>query len=36
VMRSFRVNHPGARLFVNWVAGAGGRRVAAAVRGYHA
>jgi tungstate transport system substrate-binding protein len=36
VMRSFRVNHPGAKLFVQWVSGGMGRRVAAGVRGYHA
>ncbi|HMC14583.1 MAG TPA: hypothetical protein VKI18_03060 [Albitalea sp.] len=36
VMRSFRVNHPGAKLFVQWVSGAMGQRVAAGVRGYHA
>jgi tungstate transport system substrate-binding protein len=34
VMRSFRVNHPGAKLFVKWVSGGMGHRVAAAVRGY--
>ena len=36
VMRSFRVNHPGAKLFVQWVSGNMGQRVAAGVRGYHA
>ena len=36
VMRSFRVNHPGAKLFVQWVAGGQGHRVAASVRGYRA
>jgi len=36
VMRSFRVNHPGAKLFVKWVAGGMGHRVAAGVRGYRA
>jgi tungstate transport system substrate-binding protein len=34
VMRSFRVNHPGAKLFVNWVGGGMGHRVVAGVRGY--
>lgn len=36
VMRSFRVNHPAAKIFVQWVAGPKGRRVAAGVRGYRA
>ncbi|MBX3621724.1 MAG: substrate-binding domain-containing protein [Rhizobacter sp.] len=36
VMRSFRVNHPAAKLFGDWVAGAPGRRVAARVRGWNA
>ncbi len=36
VMRSFRVNHPGAKLFVQWVGGGMGHRVAAGVRGYRA
>jgi tungstate transport system substrate-binding protein len=36
VMRSFRVNHPGAKLFVQWVSGGMGRHVAAGVRGYRA
>ena len=34
VMRSFRVNHPGGKLFVGWVNGRLGRRVVAAVPGY--
>ncbi len=34
VMRSFRVNHPSAKLFVNWLAGGHGRRIVAGVRGY--
>jgi tungstate transport system substrate-binding protein len=34
VMRSFRVNHPAGKLFVNWIAGGRGRRVVAAQRGY--
>lgn len=34
VMRSFRVNHPAARLFVGWISGAKGRRIVAARRGY--
>ena len=33
-MRSFRVNHPAAKLFVAWLAGPQGRRVVAAQRGY--
>jgi tungstate transport system substrate-binding protein len=36
VMLSFRVNHPAGKLFVNWLAGPKGRRVAAAQRGYRA
>ena len=36
VMRSFRVNHPGAKLFVNWVSGRQGRRIVAGARGYRA
>jgi tungstate transport system substrate-binding protein len=36
VMRSFRVNHPAAKIFVQWVAGPKGRRVVAGVRGYRA
>lgn len=36
VMRSFRTSHPAARLFVGWIAGPKGRRVAAGVRGYRA
>ena len=34
VMRSFRVNHPGAKLFVHWVSGRQGRRIVAGVRGH--
>ncbi len=34
VMRSFRINHPAGKLFVNWIAGAKGRRVIAGLRGY--
>lgn len=35
VMRSFRVRHPGAKLLVDWLAGANGRRVVAGFgRGY--
>lgn len=34
VMRSFRVNHPAAKIFVAWIAGPKGRRVVAGVRGY--
>jgi tungstate transport system substrate-binding protein len=34
VMRSFRVNHPAGKLFVNWIAGPKGRRVVAGQRGY--
>jgi tungstate transport system substrate-binding protein len=34
VMRSFRVNHPAAKLFGQWVSGGQGRRVAASVRGW--
>ncbi|MCU0774335.1 MAG: hypothetical protein MUC74_07435 [Ideonella sp.] len=36
VMRAFRVHHPAGQLFTRWVAGARGRRVVAAVRGYSA
>jgi len=36
VMRSFRVNHPSAKLFVSWVAGKLGRRAAGSVPGYRA
>jgi tungstate transport system substrate-binding protein len=36
VMRSFRVNHPAAKLFGQWVSGSQGRRVAASVRGWRA
>lgn len=34
VMRSFRVNHPAAKLFGQWVSGAQGRRVANSLRGW--
>jgi len=34
VMRSFRVNHPSGKLFVNWLAGGQGRRIVAAARGF--
>jgi tungstate transport system substrate-binding protein len=34
VMRSFRVNHPAAKIFVAWIAGPKGRRVVAGQRGY--
>jgi len=34
VMRSFRVNHPAAKLFVKWVSGPTGRHVASSVRGW--
>ena len=34
VMRSFRVNHPAAKLFGHWVGGPQGRRVAASLRGW--
>jgi tungstate transport system substrate-binding protein len=34
VMRSFRVNHPAAKLFGQWVAGPQGRQVAAGLRGW--
>ncbi len=36
VMRSFRVNHPAAKLFGQWVGGGHGRRVAGSVRGWKA
>jgi len=36
VMRSFHTKHPGARLFVNWVTGGVGERIATSVRGYRA
>ena len=35
-MRSFRVSHPAGRIFVAWIAGGRGRRVAASHRGYRA
>ncbi len=34
VMRSFRVNHPAAKLFVAWIVGGQGRRTVAGVHGY--
>ncbi|MGY4831530.1 substrate-binding domain-containing protein [Sphaerotilaceae bacterium SBD11-9] len=34
VMRSFRVNHPAAKLFGQWVSGPQGRRVAGSLRGW--
>lgn len=34
VMRSFRVGHPAAKLFVTWVSGRNGRRLIATQRGY--
>ncbi|MEY4561514.1 MAG: hypothetical protein RLZZ618_791 [Pseudomonadota bacterium] len=36
VMRSFRVNHPSAKLFVKWIAGPAGQRVAGGVSGWRA
>lgn len=36
VMRSFRVNHPAAKIFVQWITGPKGRRVVAGTRGYRA
>jgi tungstate transport system substrate-binding protein len=36
VMRAFRVNHPAAKLFGQWVSGAPGQRVADSVRGWKA
>ena len=36
VMRPFRANHPAGKLFVDWVGGPKGRRVAAGHRGYKA
>ena len=34
VMRSFRVNHPAAKLFVQWASGSAGRHVASSMRGW--
>lgn len=34
VMRAFRVNHPAAKLFGQWMTGPQGRRVAASLRGW--
>jgi tungstate transport system substrate-binding protein len=34
VMRSFRVSHPAAKIFVTWIAGPKGRRIVAGRRGY--
>ncbi len=36
VMRSFRVNHPAAKLFGQWMTGPQGRRVAASLQGWRA
>lgn len=36
VMRSFRVNHPAAKIFVAWISGPKGRQVVAGLRGYRA
>jgi tungstate transport system substrate-binding protein len=36
VMRSFRINHPAAKIFVAWIAGPKGARVVNAQRGYRA
>ncbi len=36
VMRAFRVSHPAAKLFVQWVAGPAGQRIAAGVSGWRA
>jgi len=36
VMRSFRVNHPAAKLFGQWVGGKQGHRVAGSARGWKA
>ena len=36
VMRSFRVNHPAAKLFTKWISGPQGQRVAGGVRGWRA
>jgi tungstate transport system substrate-binding protein len=36
VMRSFRVSHPAGKIFVAWISGPKGRRVAASQRGYRA
>jgi tungstate transport system substrate-binding protein len=36
VMRSFRVNHPGGKLFATWIVGPKGRAIVAAQRGYRA
>jgi tungstate transport system substrate-binding protein len=33
-MRSFRVSHPAAKIFLDWIAGPKGRKVVAAQRGY--
>jgi tungstate transport system substrate-binding protein len=33
-MRSFRVNHPAAKLFGQWITGAPGRRIAGGLRGW--
>lgn len=36
VMRSFRVNHPAAKIFTQWITGPKGRRVVAGLPGYRA
>jgi tungstate transport system substrate-binding protein len=36
MMRSFRVNHPAAKLFGQWLSGPQGRRVAGSLRGWRA
>ena len=36
VMRSFRINHPAAKIFIGWITGPKGARVVAAQRGYRA
>jgi len=35
-MRSFRINHPAGKIFVNWISGPKGRRIVAAQRAYRA
>ena len=34
VMRSFRINHPAAKIFISWITGPKGARVVAGQRGY--
>ena len=36
VMRAFRVSHPAAKLFNQWVSGPQGQRIAAGTRGWRA